>query len=914
EALTGAAPPPLAGAGTLSVALSGPPKRPRLTARGALFRLRVASAAAERLDLDVTLPDVSAPFDAAGRLTARGLDVSGRRLDEVRADVKTHGRELALTLETKGLGDLRLSLDGTLDADASGLALTGLRLDDARAAWALAGPARLRWSPSLELSPLTLASKGQRFEARATLRGQRLDAAVTATDVNLATLPRVLAPEALGLSGVVSGRVSATGRLPRPDVTASLRARDAAVLGVRHVDGRLDGALEGGVARGTASVSTSLGAVDGAFEVPLAGLLDDAPEPLSVRASFTGVSLEALQAWRAQTWPVSGTLSGRLELGGRANDPALTLLVESPRVTVTPTGPLTGPLHLDATALGVSSRDAGALAVTLGARVEGAEARLTLDTPLSLRALRAKSPTVERLRALPVTLSLALTDLPLSALRRLGVPGADDVAGVASLRVAATGSVDDPRGQATLSWRGVTAPPLEGLDGALELTTTDTVTRLAGTGRLEGRPLFELDAFVDAPPGRLVAPAALGAEQVTARLSLAPMPLGRFFPHRDDDVVPSGSVSVDLGVTGRLDDPQVSVDATVQALSFGKVPLGQARLVSRTKGRSQALALTLKARGNSELRATGVVGFDPSIELLRQGLDIGAVPLRLDVTATAFDLGFLSGVTPTVRTVGGRLGLDAFEVRGTLGAPDLNGTVTWKQGRLALASSGDFRDIDVEVGVTNERIDVRTLSVRSGSGSLVLDPSSAQRRPGAGWQLRGSGAASRFSLVNDDQLLAIVSAKVKLEGEVTPGLVDLSTVELARVDVELPEVKRKDVQDLERPRDVVLVRGGRVVAGRRRADGPVAAAAPSRAWRAVLVAPRNLWVRSSDLNVELGLSDAFRVEYADSTQLFGEARVLGGRIDVIGREFKVNRVDPSGQRSESTARFTGPASTPLINV
>lgn len=911
---TGTRPPPLGGTGTLAVSLSGPTRRPRLTAKGALSKLRVATLSTGSVDLDLTVPDVTAPLDATAHLTARALSVAGQPLDELRADVSTHGRELSVTLATKGLGDLTLSVGGTLDADDSGLALATLRLDDTTTSWALEAPTRVRWSPGFELEPLALTSKGQRLEARGTLKRDVVDGALTLEDVDLTRLPSVLAPATLGLAGRLSGTLSATGRLPRPEGTAALRAEDVSVKGVTGITGTLGGAFAADQARGTLALRSSLGAIEGTFDVPVAAVLDEGPAPLAIDATFGDVSLEAVQSWLAQTWPLTGTLGGRVSLKGPASDPALSLAVESALVTVTPTGRLAKSVRLEALSLGVTTRDDGQLSFTASTRAQGATVRASVDTPMSMRSLRRALPTVAEARALPLTATAEVADVALEVLHPLGVPGLEGVTGRATLSASLSGSVDDPRGLLRLSWKGVEAPPLEDLDGALELTLSDTVTRLAGSGRLSQRPLFELDAFVDAPLLRLQAIDALGAEQVSARLALAPMPLGRFLPRRDDDVVATGSVSVDLGVKGTLNDPTVSLDATVQNLSFGKVPLGQARLVSRTQGQAQTVSMTLKAAGNSELRATGRIGLDPSITLLRSGLDVATVPVDLAVTATAFDLGFLSGVTPMVRTVGGQLDLERFRVTGTLGAPDVSGTVSWHRGRLALASFGDFRDIDVDVGVTNERLDVKTLSVRSGSGSLVLDPSSAQRQASGAWRVRSSATAARFSVVTDDQLMAIVSAKVKLEGDVTPTLVDLSSVELGRVDVELPEVKRKDVQDLERPDDLVLVRGGRVVAGRRRADTPVATGSPARTWRAQLVAPRNLWVRSTDLNVELGLSDGFRVEYADTTQLFGEAQVLGGRIDVIGREFKVNRIAPGGQRAESTVRFTGPATQPLVNV
>ena len=74
----------------------------------------------------------------------------------------------------------------------------------------------------------------------------------------------------------------------------------------------------------------------------------------------------------------------------------------------------------------------------------------------------------------------------------------------------------------------------------------------------------------------------------------------------------------------------------------------------------------------------------------------------------------------------------------------------------------------------------------------------------------------------------------------------------------------------------------------------------------VLDAPRNLWVKGQDLNVEVGISPDFRVEIGEATDLFGEVRILRGRLDVLGRRFDFQK--------NSVVRFTGPPTEPALNV
>jgi translocation and assembly module TamB len=76
--------------------------------------------------------------------------------------------------------------------------------------------------------------------------------------------------------------------------------------------------------------------------------------------------------------------------------------------------------------------------------------------------------------------------------------------------------------------------------------------------------------------------------------------------------------------------------------------------------------------------------------------------------------------------------------------------------------------------------------------------------------------------------------------------------------------------------------------------------------RLAIDAPRNLWVRGADLNLEIGLSEGFTVEMNESVALQGEVRVKRGRLDVIGRRFDVE--------SASTVRFAGPPTRAYVNV
>ena len=125
-------------------------------------------------------------------------------------------------------------------------------------------------------------------------------------------------------------------------------------------------------------------------------------------------------------------------------------------------------------------------------------------------------------------------------------------------------------------------------------------------------------------------------------------------------------------------------------------------------------------------------------------------------------------------------------------------------------------------------------------------------------------------------------------------------------------MKGKDLQDLERPESIVLVRNGVPINAKQRKleqlshQVPVAPEKPVRTIRIAVDAPKNLWVKSSDVNAEAGLSEGFRVEIGQVTAMFGEVQVKRGRLDVIGRRFDF---DP-----QSTVRFAGLPTRAYVNI
>lgn len=925
--------PPLGGAGALDLTLTGPSTHPALKAVGRLSTLRVASLSAQSLAVDADLPDVTHPLDTDILVEAKRVQVGERALSEVRLDFLTRGRELDVDFTTKGLGDVMLHAVGLLDKDRQGVALSTFEVKASEAAWAMEAPTHVAWGDTVAVDALTLRDGAQRVTVGLTLKGQRLDASAQAANVDLARLPRIIRRDEWGLAGTLTASATAKGRLPQPDVEATVRLERGAAFGVSDIDVDLAGAWRGGRATAKGTVGTSVGAVEADVDVSLPALFDEKDEPVAATVTVRDVDTQKLSALLKQPLPVQGVLAAALSVSGNGKAPVVSVTVEAPGLLVTP--PLPAPpdarasrpkatekakgpveedarplrLALDRPRLLVTTRPEGGLSAKVSASAFGGVAVVDVETPFTVSGLRNKPPTAEALLETGVTVDVDVRGVDLAQLDAAGLVDDDELGGTVGLAGRLTGTAKHPRGALELSLARAKRPPLANVDATVRLTAEDARTGLSARFQLAGQPAGTLEARVQVPVEDLRDLDAVGHLPLSLTGSLYPLELSTLLPAAEGEAGTRGTLSAHVEVSGTLDEPQARLEGSLQRLSFSKVALGSARFDITSTGTSQLLNLSLGGLGKDDLKVKGTTGLDVRLASLRRGLAWDQAPVDLSLSSRALDLAFLSGVHATVRVVGGTLDL-AGTVKGTLGDPAFVGDAAWNKGRLGLFGFGDYRDIDLALHATNDEVDLKKLRLRAGAGAATLQ-AKATRLPSQAFALTCDGSFDRFPLVSDDQLMAVATLKLAIAGELTPTLINLRSIDLPRVEVELPEVKRKNLQDLARPKDIIIVRDGKRVTRRQRQAVKDAAAeengeAKGRALRAIINAPRNLWVKSSDLNVELGLSEAFRVEVGDTAQLFGEATLLRGTLSVIGREFQIQK--------GSQVRFAGPAKEPYVNV
>jgi autotransporter translocation and assembly factor TamB len=429
--------------------------------------------------------------------------------------------------------------------------------------------------------------------------------------------------------------------------------------------------------------------------------------------------------------------------------------------------------------------------------------------------------------------------------------------------------------------------------------------------RRGGRALADASASLELPLAELDSLEDVGSlpVQLSARVASLPLREVPWLGARARQEQLQGVLSAELAAHGTLEAPRVELTARLMGAGLPQVALGQVHLHYTYADSRSSLEASLDSPGSGSLRLSGHSPQKLSLSTLRRGLEPRQVPVELQVQARDFDPTFLSAAVPGVRSLGGSIEADA-RLTGMFADPTFRGHLEWHQGRLGLERVGEYRNVELVLDATERQVRLTRLSVNGRGGSLEVTGEAHRQGPGP-FAFTGQGEASDFPVYSDEQLVALVSLRSRFEGSLSRELVNVRRVLVSQAHITLPEEVRKDLQSLDRPNDIMLVRNGVPVERQGRAqpvrDGGGSGRPEPRLRYVVNVeAPRNLWVRGADMDGEVGLSEDFRFEYAGEPQLYGEIRALRGEVQVLGRRFRLQR--------DSLVRFTGPVRKPYVDA
>ncbi len=121
---------------------------------------------------------------------------------------------------------------------------------------------------------------------------------------------------------------------------------------------------------------------------------------------------------------------------------------------------------------------------------------------------------------------------------------------------------------------------------------------------------------------------------------------------------------------------------------------------------------------------------------------------------------------------------------------------------------GDFRDIHLALHGDTDRIVLDELTAKSGGGHAKVTAALARKSDRSGYELSGAIDATNMPAYQEGQALATVTLNATLSGS-TGGEKARAKVDVHEARIRLSDDKRKDLQSLKAPDDVVMVEDGR---------------------------------------------------------------------------------------------------------
>jgi translocation and assembly module TamB len=887
----------LAGRGRIDVVLRGPLARPAVRVAAQIPQLTIGHDGVRELTVRAALPRLDAPTAVDLDLAAASARIGGHALGNLSATVRGVGPDVRADLQLQTPTPIALRVSGRrLSLRAVEIATLVLRTPEAT--WSLAHPARLAVGGGrTKLADFDLRAGEQTIAVDLDKVGRRGHLRLRVARLDPARLPRLLVPRVLAQAG-------------RVDADLDLAFTPA------HLAGRVT----------AHALGTGL---DAAFDLP-ASWPPRGRGPLRLTLTTEEVDL----ATAART--IAALTGKRSPLDARGKV----------RLAATLDGDATHPrldLHLGARELALGDRPLGDLTVDL----EGADDRplslrlvatrphepaasLTATTPLSLRALVRARPGRSALLRTPFQVDGQIERASLAPAAKLA--GLSAVSGgTASVRLAARGTALDPTGTLTVDLAGVTGARFPATDGRVELTLDRRAT-LANVRLLRlGHPLLALQAKLGADASALGDRARLDEAPLTVRAVVGPLALRRLgLPANVTggarESALGGTLHADLSVDGSLHAPRVVAHLQASDLKLDQARVGYANLAVDYASRRARIDLQGASSNGGTITLRGSADIDLGLPaLLARRIDPQRLPVEVEFSAQKFDLRAFSGLTTTLRSAGGLLDAEV-AAHGTFREPHFNGQVTCTHCELQLAGVGDFRDIHLGLHGTTDKVVLDELSAKSGDGNGRLTATLTRDPHTDSYQIAGTVAVKEIPAYQEGQPLAVVSLDAALAGSSGGrGSAALVKVDVREAHLKLSDAKRRQLQQLRMPDDVVIVEGGqpidgaqakklRALAGRATAPPGTPAATPapagsSRFWKRVKIeisAPRQLWVNGGGAALELGLEPGFNIVIGGETRIHGQVIVRRGRLDVLGRRFDL--------KADSTLQFDGAPDHPTLDA
>jgi translocation and assembly module TamB len=928
-AVWGITPPPLSGRAHLDLHAGGSFAVPSLQVTGDAPRLESGESSVRGLVLRGDLPDLRFPTAANIDLAAPRAFLGGQTLRGLKLSVHATGIHVSAHLVSTAPFPLKLAIEGQRDSTTR-LTLNLMNLYYPAAGWSLARPAQLDFTAGhFAIRGFALRAGQERLEADLAQSTQGLRGRVGISKLDLGRLPRVFVPAALGLGGVVDADARFDGSAAEPRIDAKLSLAGGRFKGYHDLSLSLQARYAEARARGQLDARGLGTAIAARFDLPASWPIRDHQAPLLLDLSLAETDLAATtKALAIATGqPIPARLEGRAHLTARLEgtlqDPRLAFATGIKGLVVQ--GQTVG--DVDLSFHGEGDRPLAARLEVRGNGMKGARTTLDLQSSLSLRAALRQPPTAETLARTPIELRGDIDRLPLAVIAQAARVSAP-IGGTLTAHLALSGTALDPRGTFTADVAGASAKGVPATDARVELALERHTIDLHLRVLREQHPLLAAEVRLGAGMPALREPALLADAPLRLRAVVGPLQMQRLgLPPLDDREPPrvlKGRVHMDLAVDGTVRAPRGVWHTDADDIRLDKSLVGVAHVAVTYADRRAQVDARLVTANQGQLHAVADTTADLGYPAVTRGLDVRHLPLDVRLDAQRFDVQGLSGSTQELRSVGGLFSASA-NVQGTVADPRISGRLELTDGSIAVTGLGEYQAIHLALHGDDRKLTLDELTAKSGDGTARVTGDAAHGA--GGYRFSARADVSRFPVYQEGQPLAMISVGTSIAGTAAPFNTH-ADIAIHNARIELSDAKRKNLQSLATPKDVVLVDAGqplnRAQAARLRAlvaTRPPSKGSPAPALKAAetasagafvsavrltVNAPRKIWVTGKDAYFEIGLSPGFRVSMTDQTRVIGEVVVKRGRMDILGRRFDL--------KADSTLQFNGPTDRPELDV
>jgi len=385
-------------------------------------------------------------------------------------------------------------------------------------------------------------------------------------------------------------------------------------------------------------------------------------------------------------------------------------------------------------------------------------------------------------------------------------------------------------------------------------------------------------------------------------------------------LIPAARTSqVDGALTGKVvlehfgKNAAVDVDLDVQSLKLANNELGRIRAEATVRNGRADAKLSVESKGGTTT-AEAHSGLDWGARL------VPAVRMPADAQLRARELrlaAFGPLVTSVLGELDGRLNGD-LNAHFAGGAPELDGHVDLRDGVAQLAAVGQrFDQIEAKLSLEPGKAKLEKLRARATSGKLTVTGEARFE----GLDLTGADAHLRIAK-SEKVSLSLAGTTLgdtygAIDIKLRPGQAQGSqalSVDISELRVRLPSEGSQALQDLE------PAKGVRV--GTRQRDGdfvtlplqPLKESDPSKNQSPMVVAlnlGNQIWIQQGD-STKIQLGGRLQLVLGDPLTIEGQIVVKSGKLDVSGKEFKIESGvvtfsgEPDNPTIVATARWDAP--------